>query len=144
MTNLQKALSFIQKAEISNFFAFMDEQGVQHVALERLRDAFLLGKTDVDFYQQLETLARTTLNNTAALAEQAHTTPTRDALLSELQKENGVRQVLKILESHRASLSAEKRTVLNNLKLTEQTARSLYEKATLAKDLQNFVEDLEF
>lgn len=57
MTKLQQAYEYIETLQIAEFFAFMKQYAPNNEMLVRLEKAFILGKTDVDFYDQLKSLA---------------------------------------------------------------------------------------
>jgi len=73
---------------------------------------------------------------------QGEEVPKKKKLLLQLKEEDGVRQVLKELNSLRGSLSVAETTILDHLINTQKTTLSLTEKVDLAKRLENFVEDL--
>lgn len=57
MTKLQQAYEYIETLQIAEFFAFMKQNVPNDEMLVRLEKAYILGKTDVDFYDQLKSLA---------------------------------------------------------------------------------------
>ena len=66
MTKLEQAYNYIEKLQIAEFFAFVKPYATDTDAiamLTRLEKAFILGKTEVDFYNQLKSLANLFLEN---------------------------------------------------------------------------------
>jgi CHAT domain-containing protein len=57
MTKLEQATYYIENLQISDFFNFMKQNTTGNEMLVHLEKAFILGKTDVDFYARLKSLA---------------------------------------------------------------------------------------
>ncbi len=57
MTKLEQAYKYIETLQLADFFAFMKQNAPSNEMLVRLEKTFILGKTDVDFFDQLKTLA---------------------------------------------------------------------------------------
>lgn len=64
MTKLQQAYDYIDNLQIAEFFAFVKPyaSGDSVVMLSHLEKAFILGKTEVDFHEQLKSLSSLLLN----------------------------------------------------------------------------------
>jgi len=57
MTKLEQAYEYIETLQIAEFFTFLKSNSKPNAMLTRLEKTFILGKTDVDFFDQLKTLA---------------------------------------------------------------------------------------
>lgn len=60
---LEKAIEYIENWEIALFFEFLKSEVGDHEMISRLKNTFILGKTDVDFADQLRLLAGNLLGN---------------------------------------------------------------------------------
>jgi hypothetical protein len=79
MTKLQQAYKYIENLQIAEFFAFMKSNTKPNEMLTRLEKTFILGKKDVDFYDQLKSLANLLLaeNNSQQPTQETKTETTR-------------------------------------------------------------------
>jgi hypothetical protein len=56
-TDLQTAIEYIERTEIPDFFEFIKAKKGENEMISRLAKTLILGKTDVDYYDQLRLLA---------------------------------------------------------------------------------------
>ena len=75
MTKLEQANYYIENLQIADFFAFLKSNAKPNEMLIRLENTFILGKTDVDFYEQLKTLTNVLLSEgfSSDTVEKEHT-----------------------------------------------------------------------
>lgn len=73
MTKLEQANYYIENLQIADFFVFMKENTQSNEMLTRLERTFILGKTDVDFYEQLKALANIFFSNDASVIASSKT-----------------------------------------------------------------------
>jgi len=60
---LEQAINLINNLQIADYFSFMKNLVGENPTLTKLQNAFILGKTDVDFYEQLKSFAEISLRN---------------------------------------------------------------------------------
>lgn len=130
MTKLEQAYDYIETLQIAGFFAFMKQNAPTNEMLTRLEKAFILGKTDVDFYDQLRSLA--------------------NLLLSEKQTEKNVPMnkptvLMTFAKNDLAGVKIEAENIYNFVQANELVKAVKVEDAdidTLAENIIDNVEDL--
>jgi hypothetical protein len=65
MTKIEQAHHLIENLQIAEFFTFIRNNAKPNALLVRLESAFVQGRTDVDFYEQLKTLANVLLSESS-------------------------------------------------------------------------------
>jgi len=89
--DLKKAQELVENIQIAEYFEFMKSKVGNNEMLARLQKTFILGKTDVDFYDQLKTLAQMLLDS-----DNQENTNSSDSKTQIIQKADKIYNIEKI------------------------------------------------
>lgn len=141
MSKIDKAISMVNNLQIPDYFEFMKSQIGENAMLMQLQQAFVMGKTDVSFYNQLISLSKMLLTDSNVVENATRVTTDYKQKAFELLENGEIADLLRLLLDNNRGKSSYGTIAAINISYKEYEKDRLVGKNTTG-DLQDITDRL--